>query len=114
MRLLFTWLLMFGVFAGICERALAADPCETLLKMHAQEHSDHHHDPSQPCDPSHDEKCPLDHHQQCHCGHSMPLADASDLLAGLAAPACSLSRFRPEGEVAPEGPCLSEDEPPLI
>ena len=114
LRWIFTWLVLLGVLASLHARASAADPCEVLVAMHEQEHSGHHHDPEEPCDPSHDQHCPLEHHQHSGCCHAMPLADAAGLFVGLTAPVHSLSRHLPECEVAPDGPCLSEDEPPLI
>lgn len=114
MRLLFTWLVVFGVLAGFCGRALAADPCAVILAMHAQEHSGHHHDPEQPCDPSHDQKCPVEHHQQGQCGHTMPLAadiHGSSQVGGFG---FSLALVRSEAVVLPEEPVSELDKPPLI
>lgn len=114
MRYLLAWLLMLGVFAGLQGRAFAADPCDMMAAMHDNGHSDHHHEPGKPCDPSHDQKCPLDHHYHgCFC-HGMPLMDARDLSIRLSAPSLSLSLLRHARETAPDGPFLSEDKPPLI
>ncbi len=108
------WLLLLGVFAGLQGRGFAADPCEVLAAMHEHEHSWHDHDPGKPCDPSHDEQCPLEHHSHgCFC-HPMPLVDARDLLIRLSVPSLSLSRLRHVRETVPEEPYLSEDKPPLI
>jgi hypothetical protein len=114
MRLLFTWIVAFGVLAGFCGRALAADPCAVILAMHAQEHSEHHHDPKQPCDPSHDQKCPVEHHQQGHCGHAMPLAAEVQAPVQAGGFRFSLAPVRSEALVLPEEPYAELDKPPLI
>jgi hypothetical protein len=113
MRHLLTWLILLGVLAGLQSRVCAADPCDVIEKMHAQEHSGHDHDPGKPCDPSHDKDCPLEHHSHgCLC-HAMPLVPASDPIS-LQVPCRSLARLAHDGENPPDGPFLSEDKPPLI
>jgi hypothetical protein len=113
----------FGIIVGLQSRVYAADPCEVLASMHSHDH-DHHHDHShddhqqpEPCGSSHDDQCPTDYHHHhnhdCLC-HGMHFTDAMGAMLRLNVPDFSLSRFRHEGEVAPEGPCLGEDKPPLI
>lgn len=112
-RHLITWLLALGVLLGLQARVLAVDPCETLLAMHQQEHSDHHHDSDKPCDPSHDDHCPVEHHQQGACGHTMPLAAETHSLARVAGSLFSLSPIIEEAELAPDAPSSDLDKPPL-
>ena len=114
MRLLYTWLVALGVLAGFCGRVIAADPCAVMLAMHAQEHSGHHHDPEKPCDPSHDRKCPVEHHQQGNCCHAMPLAAVIHASAQAGGLGFSLAPVRSDAVVLPEGPYSELDKPPLI
>lgn len=123
MKLCLTWLIAFAVMIGMQGRAFAVDPCEVLMEQHSHDHDHEHdpghsHEPCEPCDSSHDSECPLDHHHHHHhegCyGPAMPIADANDCFLRLNVPHSSLSRFRHEGEVAPDGPCLDKDKPPLI
>lgn len=114
MRILFTWLAVLGVFAGMLGTASAADPCDVLLAMHGEEHADHQHEPGKPCDPVHDKQCPLEHHQHCSCSHAMPMA--AELLAPvkLGVHDFSLSPIRGEAELPHDGPVMALDKPPLI
>jgi hypothetical protein len=114
MRRLFTWILAFGVIVGFCGRGLAADPCAVILALHAQEHSGHHHDSEHPCDPSHDQNCPVEHHQQGHCDHSMPLAAEVHAPVQSGGFGFSLTPVRIEALVLPEGPYAELDKPPMI
>lgn len=114
MRLLFTWLVALGVLVGLQGPAFAADPCEVLVAMHAQEHSGHLHDPGQPCDPSHDSQCPLEHHQHGNCSHTMPLAIEHHAPARLGGFGFSLSPIRSEAQLPPDGPFSDLDKPPVI
>lgn len=113
-RMLFKLLVALGVLLGLQSSAFAGDPCEVLLAMHAQEHSDHHHDSEKPCDPSHDKHCPVEHHRLGgNCCHSMPLADEIAKPARVGALGFSLSPIRFESETAPEPPFVELDKPPL-
>lgn len=114
MRLVFTWLVVFGILAGLQGRVLAEDPCETMLAMHEAEHSGHDHDPHTPCDPSHDEHCPVEHHQHCACVHSMPIAEAANEFSRLGNSLFSMAPIRSESDVPPDGPFSDLDKPPLI
>jgi hypothetical protein len=114
MRLLFTWLVAFGVLVGLQERVFATDPCGMLLAMHAEEHSGHHHDTESPCDPAHDKNCPVEHHQHCACVHSMPIAENHSEFARLGCSAFSMAPIRSEADVPPDGPFTELDKPPLI
>jgi hypothetical protein len=114
MKILFTWLVVLGALAGLQGRALVADPCEVIVSMHEQEHSGHQHDPGQPCDPLHDNQCPLEHHQHGNCSHTMPIASEAHDSAHLGAFGFSLSPIRSEAHLPPDGPCADLDKPPLI
>ena len=114
MRLLFTWLVAFGVLVGLHGRAIAADPCAMLIAMHAEEHAGHDHDTESPCDPSHDKNCPLEHHQHCSCVDSMPIADCRSEFSRLECSLFSMAPIRSESELIPEGPYADLDKPPLI
>lgn len=112
--LLFTWLVAFGILAGLQGRVFAGDPCEVLLDMHAQEHSGHDHDHDVPCDPSHDDHCPVDHHHQCACSQTMPMSAYQGMFAGLGSSCFSMAPIRSESELPPDGPFSDLDKPPLI
>ena len=114
MQLLITWLFALGVCAGLQGRVFAADPCEALLAMHVQEHSGHPHDQGQPCEPSHDDHCPLEHHQHGNCSHAMPLAAELDSPTRVGGFGFSLSPIRSEAQLPPDGPFEDLDKPPLI
>lgn len=107
------WLLILCVLLGLGLRAFAADPCEALIQEHAKQHAQHDHDPFQPCDPSHEEHCPLDHHQGV-CTHSMPLADLSQSRTAAGHLAFSLSLMAADVFFAPEEPVAEMDKPPRI
>jgi hypothetical protein len=123
MKHFITWLVALGIIVGLQSRVHSQDPCDVIASLHEHEH--HHHDDHSnspddqqvPCDSSHDDRCPTDHHHHhnhdCLC-HGMHVTDAMAGRLRLKVPDFSLSRFRHEGEVAPEGPCLGEDKPPLI
>jgi hypothetical protein len=87
--------------------------------MHTHDHGTHHHhhddnhSPDAPCGNSHDEECPLDHHQG-HCCHVMPLAAEFQHPSAVFGFTFSFMPIRSEAELAPDGPYLSEDKPPLI
>ena len=108
-----TWLIAFGVLAGLHVRAFGADPCEVLAAMHDAGHSGHHHEHGKPCDPSHDQNCPLDHHHGA-CSHAMPMAAEPHLPGIFIGFAFSLSPILREPERAPEEPFAELDKPPLI
>lgn len=114
MKWIFTWLVLLGLFAGLPGNVLAADPCDVLVTMHAMEHAGHHHDPSKPCDPSHDQKCPLEHHHHDACCHSMPLAVEDNHQSRLGGLGFSLMPVRSESQRLPDGPFADLDKPPLI
>lgn len=111
-------ILVLSVLIGMHSRLFAADPCDVIAAMHEHGHYHHHdHDHPDPCD-SHDQQCPPDHHHHhhgagCFC-IGMPMIDQRDHKIQLLAPCFSLSRMKNERENIPDGPCLSEDKPPLI
>jgi hypothetical protein len=107
--------MLLAVLFGLHLRVLAKDPCEILSLMHQADHSDHHHEGNLPCDPSHNEKCPSEHHH--HCGalcHLMPLVSENDFVCRLPLPVSSRLRVIPESDLIPDGPYLSSDRPPII
>lgn len=114
MRVILTWLLVFGVLAGLHGRVLGADPCEVIASMHEAEHAGHSHVPGKSCDPSHDQKCPLEHHNQGSCSHCMPMATDPHHPARIGAIAFSLLLLSAEGQSPPEAPYAELDKPPLI
>lgn len=114
MRFFLTWLLAVGVLVGLQGRAFAADPCEVMLAMHAEEHSDHDHDSEVPCDPSHDDQCPVEHHQHGACVHSMPIAENNNEFTRMGCSLFSMTPIRSETELIPDGPFSDLDKPPLI
>jgi hypothetical protein len=121
MKLCFTWLIALAVMLGMHGRAFAVDPCDVVVEEHSHDHNHRtcdQHGTTEPCGSSHDSQCPLDHHHHhhhegCLC-KTMPVADANDCFLRLNIPHATLSRFRHEGDVAPEAPCLDQAKPPLI
>lgn len=104
-----------AVLVGLQVRVLADDPCEVLTAMHQSDPCEHHHEDNPPCDPSHGEKCPAEHHH--HCGalcHVMPLVSENDYACRLPLPVSSRLRVIPESDMIPDGPYLSSDRPPII
>ncbi len=114
MRFVITWLVLLGVLAGIPGNVLATDPCDGLVAMHMKEHDGHDHDPAQPCDPSHDQKCPLEHHQHDACCHPMPLVAEEHAPTNLGGFSFSLMPVRSESQRPTDGPFADLDKPPLI
>jgi hypothetical protein len=113
MKMLFTWLMVICGLAGLHGRVLAADPCEVLAAMHERQHPHHHHEPGQPCDPSHDTHCPLDHHHG-NCSHAMPMAAEIQHAAGIGGFGFSLSLIRADAQLPPDAPFADLDKPPRI
>jgi hypothetical protein len=114
MRLLFTCLVLLGLLAGLPGNVLAADPCETLVAMHMEEHGDHDHGPAHPCDPSHDQECPSEHHHHDACCHTMPLAAEEPAQSYMGGYGFTLMPVRSESLRVPDGPFADMDKPPLI
>jgi hypothetical protein len=106
--------LLIGVFIGLHAKVIGKDPCEVLAKMHCSEESGSTHKDSSPCDTSHDENCPPEHHHHVACSHTFPSAAEFDDSCRLAPLAFHLLGVSWESETAPDGPFLSEDKPPLI
>lgn len=114
LRIILILMVLFGIIAGLHQAAVPGYTCARLDALHAKEHAGHPHDSQKPCDPAHDRKCPVDHHNLRSCCHGMPLAEPGDLVVRLNVPWSQLSRFRADSDRLPDGPCLSEDVPPLI
>lgn len=115
MRLVASLILVLAVFIGLQARVLAKDPCEVIASMHQVDDCCHRNEKTLPCDPSHEENCPAEHHH--HCGvlcHASPLVSENDFASRLAVPTSIRLRLQPESELIPEGPCLSSDRPPII
>ena len=116
MRIISIWLLVLGVCAGFQVRAFGVDPCDILAALHLHEH-DHHedgHEPDAPCDSSHDEQCPLDHHHHGHCTHCMPMTAEIPHAGRVSHIHFSLVPIRSDAARAPDAPCADLDKPPLI
>ena len=107
MRLMLTWLLVLGVFAGLNHRVLAADhdhavACEV-------DHGNSVHDGH-----SHDDEEPVDHHHHECCSQAFPATFAGHAPDALRGPAASYFGFFHEGVSPPDEPCLGSEKPPLI
>lgn len=120
MRILSIWLLVLGVCAGFQVRAFGVDPCDILAALRLHEHGnhdghDHGHQPDAPCDSSHDEQCPLEHHHHhANCTHCMPMAAEIPHPARVSGIHFSLVPIRSDAARAPDAPCADLDKPPLI
>jgi len=122
LKRLFTTLLALGVVAGSLGRLVAQDPCDSLPQHSTVEHVDEHgccEPPCTPCpgpehDPSHDEKCPADHHHHVGCCHVMPLVAESHAKLSSGRTPVSRLLLSFEEATAPETPVFELDKPPLI
>lgn len=110
-RCLFSWLMMFGVIAGLGGRVLAID------HSHAPDQADeccgHDHVPD---DGGHDQDCPPgphDHHSHACC-HPAPLAGVEMEYDRMAVPAHSWLGVTWWTALPPDGPVFELDMPPLI
>ena len=122
MRGIFTWLLVFGVLAGLNSRVLSANGsrvqvCHVIDACCADDH--HHHDDGAPAshedEESPDHDSPQDHHHHHgSCFQVVHLAIDKDVKWSIASVYSSLVAIRPAGESTPEGPFASLDKPPLI
>ena len=115
MRFFLTWLLVFGVLAGLNLRALSASG--SSLTMCAEEIS--HccgNDASQHQGQNHEgHECPLnDHHHHGCCFHVLTLILGTDAEWKFTLSSSSFAGFRHEGEIPPDGPFLGSEKPPLI
>jgi hypothetical protein len=110
MKLLLTWILMFGVFAGLNSRVIAVDG--TCVACFEDGGSSYKETP-QKGDPG-DNKCPVDHHHNGCCCHVQLVAAAEKAEAKSGQPVLLLPRDRHESDMAPDGPFLSSEKPPLI
>ena len=118
MRGWLTWLLVFGVIAGLGGRVLAVDHTHSKPKTQESHQccGDHHHDDSAPADGDHGPDCPPgphDHHSHACC-HPAPLAGADVQCPGLAPPAALRLDVTWHRTFRPEEPVFALDKPPLI
>lgn len=118
MRMFLTWLMVFGMLAGLNARVLAADAGHLTVCPDSSE-SCCHDDPGSdaPAAPLHDGEthCPQDHHHHLCCYlHALPLAAEDEPGCRLADPTSSLTGVRHESTLMPDGPFLSSEKPPLI
>ncbi|HVJ45357.1 MAG TPA: hypothetical protein VM511_03155 [Luteolibacter sp.] len=111
MRFLMTWLLVFGVFAGLGMRVLAIEEIHHVCSHEQHDcQGGHPHDGHQ-----HDDDGPLDHHHHCGaCLHGIPLGLDDNLIARLSVPGFSRYEIRHDSERTPDGPFQALDKPPLI
>ena len=112
MRGLYHGLLILSLFLGLGFRVFGADPCQLLIQQHAMMHADHDHDHDKPCDPAHEENCPMSHQGTCH--HGMPVMDVTLLPIKVGNLGFSLSLVSADVLVVPEEPVDEMDKPPLI
>jgi hypothetical protein len=118
MRLFLTWLLVFGVFAGLGLRAVAADAGHTAMCAEDSSHCgqsghDHHH--GHDSHDHEDEDCPPDHHHHYGCCfQGMPMTAEMANACRISDPSASFLGVRHECEVPPDGPFLSSEKPPQI
>jgi hypothetical protein len=113
-RKLLPWILLIAIVTGLNARVIGKDPCEVAAKMHCSGGDESHHDHHLPCDTSHDQKCPAEHHHHVACCHSFPSAAEFECTCRLSPPSSSFLGVLLESEIAPDGPFLSEEKPPLI
>jgi hypothetical protein len=61
-------------------------------------------------------KCPVDHHHHggCSCSFVLPMVVADKLASQFDSQSSFLLGIRHENEVAPDGPFLGSEKPPLI
>jgi hypothetical protein len=112
MNLLFSWLMVFCVMAGLNVRVIGAD--HSHLEQHPASMEGccgHEKPPAEPHDDGHhDGDC---HHHHC-CVQAQPMNMESDHFKRFANPDSRRLALRHEGESPPEEPFLSSEKPPLI
>lgn len=111
-RGLFSWLLMFGVIAGLCGRVLSLD--HDHGHDHAADCCGHDHD-SRDSGPDDSDGHPGSHDHHSHaCCHPAPLAGEEIPCHRLPAPSPSLAGVSDWASSPPDGPVFDLDKPPLI
>ena len=113
-----TWLLVFGVIAGLSGRVLAVDHICGQPKTSHECCGDHHHDKgdSDQDKDQHGPDCPPgphDHHTHACC-HPAPLAGVDVRLPGLLPPGVSRLDLTWHRSLPPDEPVFALDKPPLI
>jgi hypothetical protein len=111
-KLLRAWFIVCCLLAGLAAQVTATgetshdNPADGCCQTHEiTQHSQSHHDGDQ---------CPVEHHHLGCCTHTFPSAVENDLSLRLGAQRSSLLGVNRHQEVAPEGPFLSAEKPPLI
>ncbi len=110
----FSWLLMFGVIAGLCGRVLALD--HSHRPGEATECCGHDHDHGSSDKDTHDQDGlpgTNDHHVHACC-HPAPLVGEEIESHRLPAPSQSLLGVTGWTTLPPESPVFELDKPPLI
>jgi len=110
-NLVFTWLLVFGIIAGLNLRVFVTPGGCSSICPQTQCHPCDHQD-TLPAD--HDHDGPVEHHHHECCIHMLPLTVERDSTIVLLVPVCTTPGLRPESEVPPDAPFLSSEKPPLI
>ena len=116
MRVLLTWMMVLCVLAGINSRVLAADGSCVVCFDKVEDCCNEAPSASRQNSPDPEgQKCPVDHqhHRGC-CSHTMPLAAVNPSVCRFGISRSSLTAVRHESEVAPDGPFLGSEKPPLI
>ncbi|MEO7099819.1 MAG: hypothetical protein ABI162_10695 [Luteolibacter sp.] len=116
MRSFLTWLMVFGVLAGLNLRALSADGSCIVCFVNVENCCKNAPSTSQEKSQDSDsKKSPADHehHHGC-CSHVLPLAAMNESNCKFGIPTSFLLVARHESEVAPDGPFLGSEKPPLI
>lgn len=119
MQRIFTWLMIFGVLAGINMHVLAADGGCVVCFDQSEDccaiGSNASESAVQESRTPEKSKCPGDHlhHPGC-CSHVMGLAIVPNPECRFGISYHNLLEFRHEGEAVPDGPYLRLEKPPLI
>jgi hypothetical protein len=117
MKLVFTWVMVLGIIAGLHFRTLGGEghhfsECTESTESCCSSVDDRVHQDS----PQHDgDQCPLEHshHHEC-CAHMLPLTFENDKDQRLYTAASSTVKLRHEREIRPDEPYLGSEKPPLI
>ena len=113
-----SWLLVFGVIAGLCGRVVATNHAHPgAHAAHSCDHGHEHHHDHEPTDDHSHEGCPPgphEHHHSHACCHVSPLAGLEIQQCRLVVPDHVLLGVSWPGALPPEEPVFALDKPPLI